>query len=62
MNWLHFGNLFHGKDWDQEDLDDITRRIREEGVIVELLQNKARAMRLLEEWELREEMYWKQKA
>ena len=61
-NRLHYGNLFHAKAWAQADLNDITRRIREEGVTVELLQDEAQAMRLLEEWEMREEMYWKQKA
>ena len=43
-------------------MDDITRRIRDEGVIDELLEDKAWALRLLEEWELCEEMYWKQKS
>ncbi|XP_059068347.1 uncharacterized protein LOC131858890 [Cryptomeria japonica] len=61
-NRLHFGNIFHEKAGAQADLDGITRRIREEGVTDELLQDEAWAMKLLEEWELREEIYWKQKA
>ena len=36
-NRLHYGNLFHAKAWAQADLNDITRRIREEGVTVEFL-------------------------
>ena len=40
-------------------MDDITRRIREEGVTNVLLQDEARAIKVLEEWELREEMHWK---
>ena len=43
-------------------MDDITRRIREEGVTDVLIQDEAWAIKLLEEWELREEMYWKQKS
>ena len=51
-NRLHYGNLFQEKAWAQADLDDITSRIREEGVTEELLKDEARALRLLEEWEL----------
>ena len=40
-------------------MDDITRRIREEGVTDVLIQDEAWAIKLLEEWELREEMYGK---
>lgn len=40
------------KEGAQADLDDITRRIREEGVTDELLQDEAQAMKLLKEWEL----------
>ena len=57
-NHFHFGNIFREKALAQAELDGVTRRIREEGVTVELLQDEARAMRLLEEWEMREEMYW----
>ena len=61
-NRLHYGNIFREKALAQEDLDGVTRRISEEGVIVELLQEEAQAIKLLEEWELREELFWKQKA
>ncbi|XP_059066210.1 uncharacterized protein LOC131857552 [Cryptomeria japonica] len=57
-----FGNVFQEKAVAQEELDSITRRLREVGVTPELLQAEAQAMRTLEEWELREEIYWKQKA
>ena len=43
-------------------MNDITRTIREDGVLEYLLQEEARALKTLEEWELREEIFWKQKA
>lgn len=54
-----FGNIFHAKMLAQTDLDSIIRRLREDGVTTELLQAEAQAVRNLEEWELREEIYWK---
>ena len=44
------------------ELNGITRMIREEGVSEYLLQEEARALKALEEWEMREEIFWKQKA
>ena len=44
------------------ELNGITRLIREEGVSEYLLREEARALKALEEWELREEIFWKQKA
>ena len=44
------------------ELNDITKLIREEGVSKYLLREEARALKALEEWELREEIFWKQKA
>ena len=43
------------------ELNGITRLIREEGVSEYLLWEEARALKALEEWELREEIFWKQK-
>ena len=44
------------------ELNGITRLIRDEGVSEYLLWEEARALKALEEWELREEIFWKQKA
>ena len=44
------------------ELNGITRLIREEGVYEYLLWEEARALKELEEWEMREEIFWKQKA
>ena len=44
------------------ELNGITRLIREEGVSEYLLREEARALKALEEWEMREEIFWKQKA
>ena len=44
------------------ELNGITRLIREEGVSEYLLREEARALKALEGWELREEIFWKQKA
>jgi hypothetical protein len=57
-----FGNIFQAKNEAQAELNDITRLIREDGVSAHLLQEEARALKTLEEWELREEIFWKQKA
>ena len=46
----------------QAELNNITRMIREDGVSEYLLCEEARALRTLEEWELREEILCKQKA
>ena len=46
----------------QVELNNITKLIREDGVSEYLLQEEAKALKTLEEWELREEIFWKQKA
>ena len=46
----------------QENLDVITREIRDRGFSEDLAQAESLASRALEEWELREEIFWKQKA
>ena len=61
-NRYSFGNMFQEKYVAQAKLNDITRLIREDGVLEYLLREEARALKTLEEWELREEIYWKQKA
>ena len=43
------------------ELNGITRLIREEGVSEYFLREEARALKPLEEWEMREEIFWKQK-
>ena len=43
-------------------MNGITRLIREEGVSKYLLREEARALKALEEWEMREEIFWKHKA
>lgn len=57
-----FGNLFGEKREAQLRVDYITRQIREQGLSDELYREEAAAVKNLEEWELREEIYWKQKA
>ena len=44
----------------QEDLDVITRVIRDQGFSEDLGRAESLASRALEEWELREEIFWKQ--
>ena len=44
------------------ELNGIIWLIREEGVSKYFLREEARALKALEEWELREEIFWKQKA
>ena len=57
-----FGNIFHAKRVARVELNDITRKIRKDGVSEHLLYEEARALRSMEEWELREEIFWKQKS
>ena len=54
-----FGNIYQTKHEAQVELNGITRMIREEGVSEYLLWEEARALKSLEEWELREEIFWK---
>ena len=58
-NRYSFGNMFQEKYVAQAKLNDITRLIREDGVSEYLLREEASALKTLEEWELREEIYWK---
>ena len=46
----------------QEDLYVITREIRDRGFSEDLGRAESLASRALEEWELREEFFWKKKA
>ena len=46
----------------QEDLDVITRVIRDQGFSQDLGRAESLASRALEEWELCEEIFWKKKA
>ena len=57
-----FKNIYQEKHEAQVELNGITRLIREDGVSEYLLQEEARDLKALEEWELREEIFWKQKA
>ena len=57
-----FGNLHFMKRLAQEDLDVITREIRDRGFLEDLGKDESLASRALEEWEIREEIFWKQKA
>jgi hypothetical protein len=52
-----FGNIFHDKALAQSKLDNITREIRENGLSEALLQEEAMALKILEECEIREEIY-----
>ena len=56
-NWQCFDNIYHEKNEAQAELNDITRLIREEGVSEYLLREEARALKTLEEWEMREEIF-----
>ena len=44
------------------ELNSITKVIREDGVFEYLLWEEARALKALEEWEVREEIFWKKKS
>ena len=43
-------------------LDIITRQIRDQGMTYDLRKVETSALKELEEWELREEIFWKQKS
>ena len=58
-NWQCFGNIYQAKHEAQVELNGITRLIREEGVSEYLLREEAWDLKALEEWELREEIFWK---
>ncbi|XP_057871389.2 uncharacterized protein LOC131077832 [Cryptomeria japonica] len=57
-----FGNLHAQKLAAQSKLDSITRQIRDHGLSSDLLNAESLALKGLEEWELREEIFWKQKS
>ncbi|XP_059077093.1 pentatricopeptide repeat-containing protein At3g53360, mitochondrial-like [Cryptomeria japonica] len=64
--WLRkgrgFENIFHAMKAAQIELNGITREIREHSLSEAFLREEERVVRVLEEWELREEIYWKQRA
>ena len=57
-----FGCLQDQKKAAQSKLDSITRQIRDHGLSSEMSEAKTLALKELEEWELREEIFWKQKS
>lgn len=57
-----FGNLQAQKLVAQSKLDSITRQIRDQGLTSDLSIAESLALKGLEEWELREEIFWKQKS
>ena len=61
-NKHHFRNLQAQKVAAQTKLDIITRQIRDQGMTYDLSKAETSALKELEEWELREEIFWKQKS
>ncbi|XP_059077196.1 uncharacterized protein LOC131876295 [Cryptomeria japonica] len=57
-----FGNLQAQKLVAQSKLDSITRQIRDQGLTSDLSIAESLALKGLEEWELWEEIFWKQKS
>ncbi|XP_057862719.1 uncharacterized protein LOC131071037 [Cryptomeria japonica] len=57
-----FGNLQAQKLVAQSKLDSITCQIRDQGLTSDLSIAESLALKGLEEWELREEIFWKQKS
>ncbi|XP_059076915.1 uncharacterized protein LOC131876138 [Cryptomeria japonica] len=57
-----FGNIFREKKAAQIVLSEITREIREHGLSKDFLREEDKAVKVVEEWETREEVYWKQRA
>ena len=58
-NKHHFGNLQAQKVAAQTKMDIITCQIRDHGMTYDLSKAKTSALKELEEWELREEIFWK---
>lgn len=58
-NRQHFGNLFQEKKNAQSQLDSITRQIRDQGFTEELGVLEAATVKVVEEWNLREKIFWK---
>lgn len=52
-----FGNIFHAKKAAQSVLNEITSVIREQGLSEDFLKEEDRAIKVVEEWELRKEIY-----
>ena len=46
----------------QAKLDSVTRQIRDQGMTPYLMSEESSALKEVEEWELREEIFWKQKS
>ena len=61
-NKHHFQNLQAQKVVVQTKLDIITRQLRDQGMTYDLSKAEISALKDLEEWELREEIFWKQKS
>ena len=57
-----FGNLQKNLREAQARLDSVTRQIRDQGMTQDLMSEESSALREVEEWELREEIFWKQKS
>ena len=57
-----FGYLHVQKNAAQTKLDNITRQIRDVGLSFERSEAEVLALKELEEWEFREEIFWKQKS
>lgn len=57
-----FGNLQAQKMAAHSKLDTITHQIRDQGLTSTLSKDESLALKGLEEWELREEIFWKQKS
>ena len=52
-----FGNLQEHLREAQAKLDSVTRQIRDQGMTLDLLSEESSALREVEEWELREEIF-----
>lgn len=61
-NMLCYGNLNYMKKNVQEHINVITHQIQDHGFSEDLGKAESQVVRELEEWELREEIFWKQKA
>ena len=43
-------------------MDSVTHQIIDQGLTLDLMSEESSALREVEEWELREEIFWKQKS
>ena len=46
----------------QAKLDSVTRQIKDQGMTPNMMSEESLALREVEEWELWEEIFWKQKS